>query len=228
MARCLRYFCHVNGAAFVCTKHKDKAMMTVLRNLLYHHVFHTSSVRTVQLEHTRPLVVPAASDSLAAIGQPPSWLQRNTPPPPPEDSAPSGGLAASKAQLAPTRPDAPPPRSSKARRGPSTSPRAAPRVALLSCPGDGHRPPLVDGVHIDTPAERWRVAYEATFPPKAAKKEAQDLSLVDAEQFAEEAIDVLRRQKQGARRRRDPRPEPSHRPPPPPSHPHPHPKPAPW
>ena len=51
-------------------------------------------------------------------------------------------------------------------------------------------------MHIDTPGERWRAAYEATFPPKAAKKEAQDLSLVDAEQFAEETIDVLRRQKQ--------------------------------
>ena len=58
LARCLRFFCHVNGASFVTTKHKDKAMMTVLRNLLYHHVFHTSAVRTVQLEHTRPLVVP--------------------------------------------------------------------------------------------------------------------------------------------------------------------------
>ena len=127
LTRCLRYFCHVHGASLVCTKHKDKPMMTVLRNLLYHHVFHTSAVRTVQLEHTRPLVVPASADSLAAIGQ----------------------------------------------------------------------PPLVDGVHIDTPGERWRAAYEATFPPKAAKKEAQDLSLVDAEQFAEETIDVLRRQKQG-------------------------------
>jgi len=59
------------------------------------------------------------------------------------------------------------------------------------------QPPLVDGVHIDTPQERWRVAYEATFPPRAPKKEAQDLSLVDAEQFAEECVDVLRRQKQG-------------------------------
>ena len=127
LTRCLRYFCHVHGASFVCTKHKDKPMMTVVRNLLYHHVFHTAAVRTVQLEHTRPLVVPASADSLAAIGQ----------------------------------------------------------------------PPLVDGVHIDTPGERWRAAYEATFPPKAAKKEAQDLSLVDAEQFAEETIDVLRRQKQG-------------------------------
>ena len=126
LTRCLRYFCHVHGASLVCTKHKDKPMMTVVKNLLYHHVFHTSAVRTKQLEHTRPLVVPAAADSLADIGQ----------------------------------------------------------------------PPLVDGVHIDTPAERWRAAYEATFPPKAAKKEAQDLSLVDAEQFAEETIDVLRRQKQ--------------------------------
>ena len=127
LTRCLRYFCHVNGASLVCTKHKDKAMMTVLRNLLYHHVFHTSAVRTVQLEHTRPLVVPASADSIAAIG----------------------------------------------------------------------KPPLVEGVHIDTPSERWRAAFEASFPPKAAKREAQDLSLVEAEQFAEEIIDVLRRQKQG-------------------------------
>ena len=58
-------------------------------------------------------------------------------------------------------------------------------------------------------AERWRAAYEATFPPKAAKKEAQDLSLVDAEQFAEETIDVLRRQKQAAlEKMRNPDPDP--------------------
>ena len=38
--------------------------------------------------------------------------------------------------------------------------------------------------------------YEEVFPPKQKKREAQaDLTMVEAEQFAEEAIDELRRQK---------------------------------
>ena len=54
----------------------------------------------------------------------------------------------------------------------------------------------MEGVISDDPAECWKAAYEATFPPKAAKREAQDLSMVEAEQFAEEAVDTLRRSKQ--------------------------------
>ena len=62
---------------------------------------------------------------------------------------------------------------------------------------DRHRPkpPVVDGVSVDSPAERWRAAYEAYFPSKGLKAGVADLSMVEAEQFAEEAVDEMRRQK---------------------------------
>ena len=126
LTRSLRYFAHANGASLVCTKQKDKSMLGVMRNILYHHVFATGAVKTVQQEHMRPLVIPAGKDSFAEIGP----------------------------------------------------------------------PPKVEGVLSDEPGERWRAAFEATFPPKAAKREAQDLSMVEAEQFAEESVDELRRTKQ--------------------------------
>jgi dynein light intermediate chain 2 len=128
VCRTLRFFAHQAGASLLCTRHKDKANLTVLRNLLYHHVFGTASIKAPQLEHTKALVVPASADSFAAIG----------------------------------------------------------------------KPPTVDGVFADTGADKWRVAWEKMFvrtKDAAAKREAQDLTMVEAEQFAEEMIDELRRQK---------------------------------
>jgi dynein light intermediate chain 2 len=125
-AKVLRHFAHANGASLLCSKHKDKQIMTALRNLLYHHVFGTAAVRTVQVETSKPLLVPAGTDSFAEIG----------------------------------------------------------------------KPPIVEGVISSSPDERWAAAYEATFPPKAGKREAQDLAAaVASEQYAEECIDELRRQK---------------------------------
>ena len=125
MSRCLRFFAHASGCSLVCTRHKDKPPSTLLRNMLYHHVFGTSPVKEPQFDHLRAVVVPAAADNLAAIG----------------------------------------------------------------------KPPVVDGVSVDSPAERWRAAYEAYFPSKGLKAGVADLSMVEAEQFAEEAVDEMRRQK---------------------------------
>ncbi len=47
----------------------------------------------------------------------------------------------------------------------------------------------------DTEAEKWRGAWAYMFKAKESKREAQDLTMVEAEQFAEENIDELRRQK---------------------------------
>jgi dynein light intermediate chain 2 len=57
-------------------------------------------------------------------------------------------------------------------------------------------PPTVPGCLSDAMADKWRAVFEEIFPPRQAKREAQaDLTMVEAEQFAEEAIDELRRQK---------------------------------
>jgi len=125
VCRSLRFFAHQAGASLLCTRHKDKQSATVLRSLLYHNVFGTAAIRTLQLDHSKALVVPASADSFAGIG----------------------------------------------------------------------KPPTVEGVFADSAADKFRAAWEATFPPKETKREAQDLTMVEAEQFAEEAIDELRRQK---------------------------------
>jgi len=128
MCRTLRFLAHKAGASLICTKHKDKQSMTLLRNMLYHHVFSTSPIdgRLLQLEHSRPLVVAASADSFGGIG----------------------------------------------------------------------KPPFVQGCLSDLTADKWRAVFEEYFPPpKEQRREAQDLTMVEAEQFAEEAIDEMRRQK---------------------------------
>ena len=72
VCRTLRFFAHEAGASLISTKHKDKPSLSVLRSLLYHHVFGSAAIRTVQLDHSRPLVVPATVDSFAGIGKPPT------------------------------------------------------------------------------------------------------------------------------------------------------------
>ena len=127
LCRTLRFFAHQAGASLVCTRHKDKASLTILRNMLYHHVFGSNPIdgRLLQFDHARPLVVAASSDAFAGIGKAPS----------------------------------------------------------------------VQGVLSDLSADKWQAVYNEYFPYKAGKAEKQDLTMVEAEQFAEEAVDELRRQK---------------------------------
>ena len=125
VCRSLRFFAHQAGASLLCMRHRDKQSTSVLRSLLYHMVFGTAPTRTVQLDHSKALVVPASADTFASVG----------------------------------------------------------------------KPPTVEGVFADSAADKFCAAWEATFPPKETKREALDLTMVEAEQFAEEAIDDLRRQK---------------------------------
>jgi len=127
LTRALRYFAHTNGASLMCTHHKDKSMLSIARKLINHHVFDMPALKSVQLEHNKPLVVPVTADSFAGIGP----------------------------------------------------------------------PPQVEGVISDDKGDKWKAAFEAFFPAKREKKDAQDQAvMVDAEQFAEETVDDLRRAKQ--------------------------------
>ena len=125
VCRSLRFFAHQAGASLLCTRHKDKPSTAIVRNLLSHIAFGTAAIKTVQLDHSKALVVPASADTFAGIG----------------------------------------------------------------------KPPTVEGVFADSAADKFKAAWEATFPPKETKREAQDLTMVEAEQFAEETIDELRKQK---------------------------------
>ncbi|KAL1504433.1 hypothetical protein AB1Y20_010839 [Prymnesium parvum] len=102
-------------------------MLSIARKLINHHVFDMPALKSVQLEHNKPLVVPVTADSFAGIGP----------------------------------------------------------------------PPQVEGVISDDKGDKWKAAFEAFFPAKREKKDAQDQAvMVDAEQFAEETVDDLRRAKQ--------------------------------
>jgi len=128
LCRTLRFLAHQAGASLICTRHKEKQSISMLRTMLFHHVFHTSAIdgRLLQLEHSRPLVVAASSDSFKVIG----------------------------------------------------------------------KPPTVQGCLSDLMADKWRAVFEEYFPPpKESRDVAQDLTMVEAEQFAEEGIDDMRRQK---------------------------------
>jgi len=56
-------------------------------------------------------------------------------------------------------------------------------------------PPTVQGCLSDLMADKWRAVFEEVFPPRKKKEAQADLTMVEAEQFAEEGIDELRRQK---------------------------------
>lgn len=76
--------------------------------------------------------------------------------------------------------------------------RAASRICLLMwVPLAPTLPPsqTVEGCLSDLQSDKWKAAYAAMFPSKQGSKQAQDLTMVESEQFAEAAIDELRRQK---------------------------------
>lgn len=70
MGRTLRCIAHSNGASILYTGNKDKASMSGFRSRVSRHVLNRPPSKTVQLDHTKPLSVPAGSDSFAQIGLP--------------------------------------------------------------------------------------------------------------------------------------------------------------
>jgi dynein light intermediate chain 2 len=67
VCRSLRFFAHQAGASLLCTRHKDKPSTAIVRNLLSHIAFGTAAIKTVQLDHSKALVVPASADTFAGI-----------------------------------------------------------------------------------------------------------------------------------------------------------------
>ena len=57
------------------------------------------------------------------------------------------------------------------------------------------KPPTVPGCLSDLMADKWQAVYQEVFPSKGRKDGPADLTMVEAEQFAEESIDTLRKQK---------------------------------
>lgn len=72
LCKALRFFAHINGASLVCTNLKDKNAMTSMRNLLRLLLFGVAAKGSniEQLEHNKPLYIPAGLDSITSIGNP--------------------------------------------------------------------------------------------------------------------------------------------------------------
>ncbi|KAJ3000527.1 Cytoplasmic dynein 2 light intermediate chain 1, partial [Thoreauomyces humboldtii] len=70
LTRLLRYVAHTHGATLIYTSTTDPSTQSRLRATLTHHAFRTAGLRTMQVDPTRPVLVPAGWDDLAHIGGP--------------------------------------------------------------------------------------------------------------------------------------------------------------
>lgn len=71
MCKTLRFVAHSQGAHLQFFSTKQDALMTRARALITHLLFGTSGSKNVQVDHNKPLLVPAGQDSLQSIGSPP-------------------------------------------------------------------------------------------------------------------------------------------------------------
>ncbi|CAH1792548.1 unnamed protein product [Owenia fusiformis] len=71
ICKTLRFVAHSYGATLQFFSCKQEALMTRARALISHHLFATAASKTLQVEHTKPLLVPCGLDSLQQIGTPP-------------------------------------------------------------------------------------------------------------------------------------------------------------
>lgn len=70
LLQALRYAALCKGASILCTSMRDKTQLNHFRLLLNHFVFHTEKKRAVQQNPGKPLIIPAGTDTLEAIGLP--------------------------------------------------------------------------------------------------------------------------------------------------------------
>jgi dynein light intermediate chain 2 len=70
LCRTLRFVAHTNGASLYFVSMKSEVLVSRARQLLSHLAFGTGLNRTMSMDYTKPLVVPAGSDALGQIGVP--------------------------------------------------------------------------------------------------------------------------------------------------------------
>ena len=73
---------------------------------------------------------------------------------------------------------------------PAEGPRTLclPSQASADSFGSIGKPPTVQGCLSDLTADKWRAVFEEYFPPGKEKREAQDLTMVEAEQVREKSV----------------------------------------
>ncbi|ELU13557.1 hypothetical protein CAPTEDRAFT_165957 [Capitella teleta] len=71
ICKTLRFVAHTHGAHLQFFTVKQEALINRTRGVISNFVFGTSASKSVQLEHSKPLVIPAGMDSFNQIGSPP-------------------------------------------------------------------------------------------------------------------------------------------------------------
>ncbi|KXJ24004.1 Cytoplasmic dynein 2 light intermediate chain 1 [Exaiptasia diaphana] len=71
ISKALRFVAHSNGAHLQFFSTKSENLTGRARALIGHLLFHTSLSKSVSLEHSKPIIVPAGLDTLNQIGAPP-------------------------------------------------------------------------------------------------------------------------------------------------------------
>eukprot|EP00842_Homolaphlyctis_polyrhiza_P006453 jgi/Hompol1/6809/HPOL_002295-RA len=76
LCKTLRYIAHTNGASLLFSSHKDENLVARARQLLSHYAFRGSSIKSMSIDHNKPIVVMAGQDTLSGIGLPPSEMAK--------------------------------------------------------------------------------------------------------------------------------------------------------
>ncbi|KAK2190406.1 hypothetical protein NP493_82g05029 [Ridgeia piscesae] len=71
ICKTLRFVSHTHGAHLQFFSSKQEGLISRTRGLISHLLFKTTSSKTMQLEHNKPLMVPVGMDSFQQIGTPP-------------------------------------------------------------------------------------------------------------------------------------------------------------
>lgn len=70
MAATLRYHAHMNGASLMYSSKSQKPLLQSFRTRISRHLLNKSNGKSSQIDPLKPIIVPAGTDSLAAIGNP--------------------------------------------------------------------------------------------------------------------------------------------------------------
>ncbi|XP_074653258.1 cytoplasmic dynein 2 light intermediate chain 1-like [Tubulanus polymorphus] len=71
ICKTLRFIAHSKGATLQFCSSKQESLLNKSRTLITHLVFGTAASKTLQVDHNKPLMIPAGADSLQQIGSPP-------------------------------------------------------------------------------------------------------------------------------------------------------------
>ncbi|KAK7105021.1 cytoplasmic dynein 2 light intermediate chain 1-like isoform X2 [Littorina saxatilis] len=71
ICKTLRFVAHIHGATLQFFSTKQEQLVGRMRALVSHYLFGTTQSKSMQTEHSKPLLVPAGLDSIQQIGSPP-------------------------------------------------------------------------------------------------------------------------------------------------------------